>query len=63
MSRQGSRGIAGPKGPPGKDGARISGWRIDAASYTVTPVMSDGGYGPPITLREMFQQFLTEAQL
>ena len=64
LARQGSRGIAGPKGErgkDGKDGARLSGWRVEG--YTATPIMSDGGYGPPLNLRSLFQQFLDEAQL
>jgi hypothetical protein len=57
---QGDRGPAGVVGPPGKDAARLVCWYIDRAAYTVTPVMSDGTRGPPLNLRELFQQFLEE---
>jgi hypothetical protein len=42
-------------------GATIRDWKIDRARYVATPVMSDGSEGPPLELRELFQQFLTEA--
>jgi hypothetical protein len=36
----------------------ISGWSIDARSFTVTPVMSDGTRGPPLELFGLFREFL-----
>jgi hypothetical protein len=57
---QGNRGLAGVAGPPGKDAATIVGWTLDRASYTVTPVMSDGTSGPPLNLRGLFEQFQDE---
>jgi hypothetical protein len=39
----------------------ISGWKIDRARYLATPLMSDGSDGPPLELRELFEQFLTDA--
>jgi hypothetical protein len=58
---QGDRGPAGVAGAPGKDAATIVCWTLDRASYTVSPVMSDGTSGPPLNLRELFEQFLDEA--
>jgi hypothetical protein len=64
--RQGKRGVTGepgPRGPigvagaPGHDAEIIIGWAVDRTSYTVTPVMSDGTSGPPLNLRELFEQF------
>jgi len=58
---KGERGERGPKGDPGLSGATICGWKIDRVRYVATPLMSDGREGPPLELRELFQQFLTEA--
>jgi hypothetical protein len=59
---KGERGERGPSGNPGLSGATISGWKIDRARYLATPLMSDGGEGPPLELRELFEQFLTDAR-
>jgi hypothetical protein len=67
LASQGKRGVAGERGErgqqgnPGSSGATICGWKIDRARYLATPLMSDGCQGPPLELRELFQQFLTEA--
>ena len=58
---KGERGERGAKGDPGLSGATICDWKIDRARYLATPLMSDGCQGPPLELRELFQQFLTEA--
>jgi hypothetical protein len=58
---KGERGERGPRGDPGSSGATIRGWRVDRARYLATPLMSDGGEGPPLQLRELFEQFLTDA--
>jgi hypothetical protein len=54
---QGDRGSTGAAGLPGKDAAGIVCWTIDRAAYAVTPIMSDGTSGPPLNLRELFEQF------
>jgi len=56
MARQGSRGVAGERGPPGKDAPRIDRWIVDRAAFTVTPVYSDGIFGPALELRALFEQ-------
>ena len=67
LASQGKRGVAGERGErgqqgnPGLTGATIRDWKIDRTRYVATPVMSDGREGPPLELRELFQQFLTEA--
>jgi hypothetical protein len=67
LASQGKRGVAGekgergPQGSPGSSGVTICDWKIDRARYVATPIMSDGSEGPPLELRELFQQFLTEA--
>ena len=58
---KGERGERGAKGDPGLSGTTICDWKIDRARYLATPLMSDGCQGPPLELRELFQQFLTEA--
>jgi hypothetical protein len=68
IASQGRRGIAGekgergPQGSPGLSGATIREWKIDRARYVATPVMSDGGEGPPLELRGLFEQFLHETR-
>jgi hypothetical protein len=66
IASQGKRGIAGPKGergdrgPQGATGVSIRGWRIDRSAYVATPVLTDGTLGPPLELRELFEQFQME---
>jgi hypothetical protein len=59
---QGDRGEKGLRGEAGAAGATIVGWRPDLRSYTVTPIMSDGAEGPPLDMREFFQQFELETR-
>jgi hypothetical protein len=59
---RGERGERGPRGDPGSSGATISGWKVDRARYIATPLMSDGGEGPPLELRRLFEQFLLDAR-
>src|SRR6516165_12277537 len=64
LASQGKRGVAGARGergPTGLSGATIRDWKIDRARYVATPIMSDGSEGPPLELRGLFEQFLTEA--
>jgi hypothetical protein len=42
----GPPGAVGGIGPQGKPGPSIEGWRIETASYSVFPIMSDGKAGP-----------------
>jgi hypothetical protein len=53
--------VTGPKGDAGASGSKIRDWRIDCARYVATPLMSDGGEGPPLELRGPFEQFLAKA--
>jgi hypothetical protein len=55
---QGPRGMQGPKG----DTASITGWEIDAASYTATPILSGGHKGPLLQLRDLFKQFIADTR-
>jgi hypothetical protein len=59
---RGERGPPGPQGDPGLSGATIRDWKIDPACYVATPLMSDGREGPPLELRELFEQFLLETR-
>ena len=56
LARQGARGHVGPQGIAGKDAPRIVKWELDVASYTATPIMSDGTKGPGLELRALFEQ-------
>ena len=67
LASQGKRGVAGERGErgqqgnPGLTGATIRDWKIDRTRYVATPVMSDGREGPPLELRGLFEQFLSDA--
>ena len=56
LARQGTRGIAGPRGIAGKDAPTIASWVVDRERFIVTPIMSDGKQGPPLELRALFEQ-------
>src|SRR6516225_6155799 len=58
----GEKGERGPQGSPGLSGVTIRDWKIDRARYVATPVMSDGREGPPLELRGLFEQFLSEVR-
>ena len=45
---RGERGPKGERGPAGPAAPTIVGWQIDRASFTATPIMSDGSEGPPL---------------
>jgi hypothetical protein len=60
VARQGARGIAGERGPAGKDAPRISGWKVDAENFTATPILSDGSFAPPLELRSLFEKYNEE---
>jgi hypothetical protein len=50
--------MQGPKG----DTASITGWEIDAASYTATPILPGRQKGPPLQLRDLFKQFIADTR-
>ena len=54
---EGARGEKGDRGPPAPS---IVSWIVDKASYSVTPVLSDGTKGPVLELRPLFVQFNAE---
>jgi hypothetical protein len=54
---RGERGLIGPRGEPSPS---ITGWRVDRASYTAVPLLSDGSEGAPLESRGLFKQFLDE---
>jgi hypothetical protein len=58
---KGARGDRGPPGEQGPPGVAIIGWKINRLEFTATPVMSDGGAGPALELRALFEQFQIEA--
>jgi hypothetical protein len=57
--RRGERGLIGPTGEPA---ATITGWRVDRASYTATPLLSNGQEGAALELRGLFEQFVVDAK-
>jgi hypothetical protein len=59
---RGDRGESGPRGPQGASGATFVNWKIDTDTYRAIPVMSDGSEGPPLGLRALFEQFVSEQQ-
>jgi hypothetical protein len=62
LVKQGKQGPPGEgvKGDRGERAPRMTGWQIDRQRYLATPVMADGTQGPPLELRELFQQFQQE---
>ena len=54
---QGPIGPRGERGKPGKAGLTICTWAVDDAGFAATPVMSDGGNGPTLHLRAMFENY------
>jgi hypothetical protein len=58
---RGEEGRRGPQGPKG-DPVSITGWEVDAASYTATPILSGGQKGPPLQLRDLFKQFIADTR-
>jgi hypothetical protein len=59
---KGERGLVGPRGDAGASGATIRDWKIERERYVATPVMLDGSDGPPLELRGLFEQFLSEVR-
>ena len=57
---QGPRGERGDKRDRGPPAPSIVSWIVDKASYSVTPVLSDGTKGPVLELRPLFAQFDAE---
>ena len=57
---KGERGLTGPRGEHGAAAPTIRAWEVERASYAATPIMSDGSKGPPLELRALFEQFLSE---
>ena len=57
---RGERGPKGERGPAGPAAPTIVGWQIDRATFTATPIMSDGSEGPPLELRGLFEQYQIE---
>jgi hypothetical protein len=56
---RGERGLIGPRGEPAPT---ITGWRVDRASYTATPLLSNGQEGAALELRSLFEQFVVDAK-
>ena len=64
MGPKGERGFAGEKGERGPAGASgmIQKWQIDRANFTAIPILADGREGPPLQMRDFFEQFQIEAR-
>lgn len=58
---RGERGPKGDAGAAGKDGVHLKEWRVDRKAYRAVAVMSDGTEHP-LELRELFEQFYSEAR-
>jgi hypothetical protein len=53
-------GPRGSKGNRGPSGAKIAEWRINRECFVAVPFFSDGTAGPPLRLRDLFQEFLNQ---
>jgi hypothetical protein len=58
---KGERGFAGARGEKGESGANFLAWQIDKKNFVAIPLMSNGKIGPPLYLREFFEQYHKEA--
>jgi hypothetical protein len=58
---KGEYGERGPRGEQGLSGATFLTWKIDRKTYTAIPLMSDGHEGPRLYLRELFEEYHSEA--
>lgn len=58
---RGEPGARGERGAAGASAPTILGWKLDRASYTATPMMSDNSDVEPLKLRVLFEQFHSEA--
>jgi hypothetical protein len=52
-------GQRGERGPPGIPAPTIAEWAV--RDYRAVPIMSDGSAGPPLDLRDLFEQYHAEA--
>jgi hypothetical protein len=59
---RGERGMRGSKGASGRDAPKFVSWTIDRTAYRAIAKMSDGSEMPPLELRGLFEQFLSEIE-
>jgi hypothetical protein len=59
---RGPQGERGAKGEPGRDAAKIAGWKIDTENYLAHPVMSDGTRGAALDFKPLLTQFQADTQ-
>jgi hypothetical protein len=54
---RGERGDRGERGEQGKAAPTITGWQIDEATFTATPVLGTGSLGAPLRLQGLFEHY------
>ena len=57
---RGAAGSRGHKGDPGPAGAKIAEWRVARERFCIVPFYTDFAAGPPLRLRDLFQEFLNQ---
>jgi hypothetical protein len=57
---KGERGYSGERGSQGASGANFLAWKVDRKNFVAVPLMSDGKIGPPLHLREFFEEFFAQ---
>jgi hypothetical protein len=62
QGKKGAPGRDGVDGKNGKDAPKITGWLVNRADYSVTPLMSDGSRGAALELRPLFARFFAETE-
>src|SRR5947209_8106949 len=55
--RDGERGPIGHPGAAGRDAPRMTGWQVDAETYTARAQFADGTLGPALDLKPFFRMF------
>jgi hypothetical protein len=62
QGKKGNPGRDGVDGKNGKDAPKITGWLVNRADYSATPLMSDGSRGAVLELRPLFARFFAETE-
>jgi hypothetical protein len=60
---RGEKGATGPRGSAGKPAREqptITAYKVDTENYKLTPLLSNGQFGCPVSLYPLFEKFLRD---